>query len=444
MSRLALIVPVLNEAATLAAALDRLQLLRRQGAQLVVADGGSTDASWAIARPRADVLVLAPQGRAAQMNAGAQASRADVLLFLHADTRLPDDAWLQIAQALEAGALWGRFDVRLDSAHPALRMVGAAINLRSRLSGIATGDQAMFVRRAVYVQQGGFAPLPLMEDVDLSARLRRLARPACLRGPVTTSARRWERHGIVRTIVLMWLLRARFALGASPQALADAYGYARRPQPAAAAIAVLAKAPVPGLAKTRLARTLGERAAARAQRNFTLQTVQAAQAAALGPLTLHAAPDTGHRFFRALQRGLGVALVPQAGGDLGRRMAAIAADHFRAQPELPLLLIGTDCPLLSPGHLQAAARALATHDAVLIPALDGGYALLGLRRPIPTVFEDIAWSTSEVLAQTRARLRAARATWHEAAPLWDVDDGADWERLAALLPPRPTPEDTPA
>ncbi len=435
MTALRIVIPVLNEAAALPAVLAALQPLRERGARVVVVDGGSTDATWALAAEGADAVLWAPQGRASQMNAGARdAQLTDTLLFLHADTRLPLEADVLIAQAHAQGAVWGRFDVRIASGHPLLRVVGALMNIRSRWTGIATGDQAMFVRAHAFRAVGGFADLPLMEDIDLSARLRRRGPPACLRAPVETSARRWEKHGVLRTILLMWALRLRYFFGADAQALADRYGYARRLAAAHAGVAILAKAPVPGLAKTRLAPAIGFIAAARLQRRLTRNTVHTARAAELGPVRLWCAPDAGHRLFRALEARCGLDTLPQPQGDLGARMQAAMHAHFTATPGLPLLIIGTDCPLLSPGHLQKAARALATHDAVLIPAEDGGYVLLGLARALPEVFEAIAWSTAQVLPQTRKRLQAVGARWCELEALWDVDEPADLRRLQQVLP----------
>ena len=157
------------------------------------------------------------------MNAGAAAASADTLLFLHADTRLPAHADRIVAAALERGATWGRFDVRIDGRAGLLKLVAALMNLRSRATGIATGDQAMFVRRGVFERVGGFPDQPLMEDIELSRRLRALGPPACLRAKAVTSGRRWEQRGVWRTIFLMWRLRWRYWRGESPQALADAY-----------------------------------------------------------------------------------------------------------------------------------------------------------------------------------------------------------------------------
>jgi rSAM/selenodomain-associated transferase 2 len=223
-TRLSVIVPVLNEAPCIGAALDALQPLRARGHELIVVDGGSSDGTAALARGAADQVIVAPRGRAQQMNAGARAATGDVLLFLHADTRLPEAADRLVSQSLEqAGRCWGRFDVRIDSAQPLLRLVSCLMNLRSRLTGICTGDQAIFVTAAEFERRGGYAPLAIMEDIELCSRLRRASLPVCVRATVLTSARRWERYGLLRTILLMWWLRARFFFGASSAHLAKRY-----------------------------------------------------------------------------------------------------------------------------------------------------------------------------------------------------------------------------
>lgn len=225
---LCIVVPVLDEADVLAPRLSKLQPLRRQGVRLVVVDGGSSDATSDIARAHADIVFHAPRGRAAQMNAGAAACRAEVLLFLHADTELPQGAGALVLDAVARGRRWGRFDVEICTRHPLLRVVAKLMNLRSRLTGIATGDQAMFVRQDLFEAVGGFPEIPLMEDIAISRALKRRSRPACLRAKVVTSARRWQQNGIWRTIFLMWRLRAAYFFGADPARLATRYGYARR------------------------------------------------------------------------------------------------------------------------------------------------------------------------------------------------------------------------
>ena len=225
MPRLAVVLPALDEAPCIEATLQRLQPLRERGALVVVADGGSRDATAALATPLADRVLAAPRGRARQMNAGAAAcTDADVLLFLHADTRLPDAADALVLAALRHGASWGRFDVRIEGRSRWLPVVAAAMNLRSRLTGIATGDQTLFITRAAFDAVGGFPDQPLMEDVEISRRLKCVAgAPVCLRERVMTSGRRWDRDGAWRTIVLMWRLRWAYWRGASPEALARRY-----------------------------------------------------------------------------------------------------------------------------------------------------------------------------------------------------------------------------
>jgi rSAM/selenodomain-associated transferase 2 len=226
--RLSIVIPVLDEAERLEERLGRLSPLRRRGCEIVIVDGGSRDGTLAKAEAAADQAFAAPRGRGSQMNAGAARARGDTLLFLHADTVLPNDAAALIATAIDGGAAWGRFDVEIAGRHPLLPVVAAMMNARSRLTGIATGDQAMFVRREVFDKVGGFPDIPLMEDIALSAALKRLSRPARIADRVTTSGRRWERNGVIRTIALMWWLRAQFYFGADPARLARRYGYRPR------------------------------------------------------------------------------------------------------------------------------------------------------------------------------------------------------------------------
>ena len=226
MSRLSIIMPVLDEGDGIAGALDALAELRALGVEVIVVDGGSHDATVQRARLRADQVLSAPRGRALQMNAGAAKASGDVLLFLHADTRLPREAERLVLDGLaRSNRVWGRFDVTIDGRQPMLKLVAAMMNLRSRLTGIATGDQAIFVKRDAFQAAGGFPEIPLMEDIALSKRLKRSGRPLCLRERATTSGRRWETHGVFRTILLMWRLRLAYFLGADPAALAGRYRY---------------------------------------------------------------------------------------------------------------------------------------------------------------------------------------------------------------------------
>ena len=225
---ISIIIPVLDEAQDIVKALQALQNFRRQYAEIIVVDGGSGDDTAHLAAPLADRVTVSPKGRGCQMNAGAVLARGQVLLFLHADTRLPRSAPALIGEAIQRGALWGRFDVTIEGSAAGLGLVACMLNWRSRLTGIATGDQAIFVTRQAFAQVGGFADIPLMEDIVFSSALRALSRPACLTEKVITAGRRWEKHGVLRTILLMWRLRLRFFFGANPHELAREYGYAPR------------------------------------------------------------------------------------------------------------------------------------------------------------------------------------------------------------------------
>jgi rSAM/selenodomain-associated transferase 2 len=227
--RVSVIVPVLDEAVSILRTLASVRTGRGQDkadvdAEIILVDGGSRDGTAELAAPHCDQLIRAVRGRANQMNAGASAASGEWLLFLHADTLLPHGAIARLAALPDDTApVWGRFDVHIDGAHPMLRVVAALMNLRSRMTGIATGDQAIFVRRAAFLAIGGFPQQPLMEDIEISRRLKRIAPPLCLREQVRTSGRRWETRGLWRTIALMWTLRLRYWLGTPAEKLARIY-----------------------------------------------------------------------------------------------------------------------------------------------------------------------------------------------------------------------------
>jgi rSAM/selenodomain-associated transferase 2 len=211
------------EASGVSEALQALAPLRSAGHEVIVVDAGSTDGTARLAAPLCDHLVVSDKGRAVQMNAGAAVARGNVLLFLHADTRLPSDALEQLARFAGSRQGWGRFNVRLSGQRRLFRVIAWFMNHRSRLTGICTGDQGLFVRRDIFEALKGFRPMPLMEDVEFSRRLRLVSRPWCITSPVTTDSRRWEAQGPWRTVFLMWRLRWRYWRGESPESLAEAY-----------------------------------------------------------------------------------------------------------------------------------------------------------------------------------------------------------------------------
>ena len=218
--KISIIIPALDEAGDIVETLHSLQALRGRGHEVILVDGGSMDDTVARAEGLCDLILHTDKGRALQMNAGARQAGGDMLLFLHADTRLPPE--VDVLLAPHAGA-WGRFDLRLSGRHAFFRVIAWCINLRSRLTGVATGDQAIFVSRRLFQAAGGYPGIPIMEDIALSRALKRRMRPVCLRQRVFTSSRRWEEKGMLRTVLLMWRLRLGYYLGADPGRLAGQY-----------------------------------------------------------------------------------------------------------------------------------------------------------------------------------------------------------------------------
>jgi len=223
MANISIIIPCLNEAAEVVASLQALQGLREQGVELILVDGGSSDNTVCLAKHWVDQVLNSPAGRARQMNTGAKQARGQLLLFLHVDCRLPEDAYQLLTKQLNSGLCWGRFDVRLDGAQAIFRVIETLMNWRSRISQIMTGDQAIFVSKTLFERVGGFADIALMEDIALSQQLKKQQAAVCLKSKVVSSSRRWQQHGIIRTVLLMWQLRLAYFFNAKPSVLAKKY-----------------------------------------------------------------------------------------------------------------------------------------------------------------------------------------------------------------------------
>ncbi|MCZ6717927.1 MAG: TIGR04283 family arsenosugar biosynthesis glycosyltransferase [Gammaproteobacteria bacterium] len=224
MVRLSIVIPTLNQAGEVRKSLSSLQRLRAQHHEVIVVDGGSDDRTQELARSLADYVIQSARGRSRQMNAGAALASGEILIFLHADTQLPEGVDRYLSSAMvRSGRDWGRFDVRLSGSHRLFRLIEWLMNLRSRVTGIATGDQAIFIRRDLFSEIGGFPEIDLMEDIAISRALKHHGPPLCLKACVVASSRRWEQYGIFRTVVKMWYLRMAYMLGADPSKLSQQY-----------------------------------------------------------------------------------------------------------------------------------------------------------------------------------------------------------------------------
>lgn len=221
--KVSIIIPILNEVSHIADTLESLQPYRKQGHEVIVVDGGSNDNTVLSAKNLVDHALKSECGRALQMNAGVKCAQGDVLLFLHADTILPKAACKLIVDALKQGNMWGRFDVRLSGNRRVFRIIEYLMNWRSCLTAIATGDQAIFVLKSLFIDAGSYPDIKLMEDIALCKKLRRYNKPVCLKAYAVTSSRRWEKNGIIQTVFLMWWLRLMYFFGVSPDKLADYY-----------------------------------------------------------------------------------------------------------------------------------------------------------------------------------------------------------------------------
>lgn len=438
--RISIVIPVLNEEAQIVSCLERLRPVRSQGHEVIVVDGGSKDASRALAAPLCDRLLRSRPGRAEQMNLGARFAGGDVVLFLHADSQLPEGAEQAVAETLAGGNPgWGWFDARLSGRAPVYRIIGAFMNLRARLTAVCTGDQALFVSAELFHMAGGFPGIALMEDIAMSKKLRKLARPRPLGQKVSSSSRRWERDGAVRTILRMWRLRLLYFIGVPPDKLATGYyprlfaASARYRYPSAR-IAIFAREPKIGEVKTRLAAEIGAGAALGLYRAMLRRVVETVERAALAEFHLWAASDPGHEAFLALCNVQDIRL--QQGEDLGSRMHHAAVTELAEDGVEFVLIVGSDSPALTPDYLKQALDALATGvEVVLGPARDGGYVLIGLRRVSGKLFREVDWGGPDVLEQSLERVRGVGLRHQLLESLWDVDDAGDLPLLEELRPP---------
>lgn len=433
--RLGVVIPTLDEAARLPRLLDDLARLPIP-IEVVVADGGSTDETPAISVAWGAQLVRARRGRAAQLNAGAAATDAPWLLFLHADVRMPAAARDALVGWIESGS--GRaavFQFALEGRGSYWRVIEFGQRVRQRLLGLCFGDQGLVVAREAFDAVGGYPDLPLMEDAEIALRLRRRHGLATLPAALLSSPRRYEREGRLYGWLRNTALVALYWAGVAPHRLARWYRFAREsgphppdrtPSAGARELLVFAKAPVAGRVKTRLASAIG---ASRATAVYRVLGRRVLTQVAGGPYRIvvcYDPPDAAQavRVWLGGRAGVRLELEPQASGDLGRRLEAGFAAAF-GRGAAAVVAVGTDTPGVDRAVVARAFECLQRCDAVVGPALDGGYYLIGLARPAPALFRGVPWSTERVLAVTRERARALRLVVEELDPLADVDTPDD-------------------
>lgn len=411
------VVPVLDDAEHL----ERLlaQLASWPGLEVVVVDGGSRDDPFAVCRRFGVRCLASAPGRGGQLRRGVEAAGGDWLWLLHADAEVTADQADALAEAMRT-ASWGRFDVRLSGASPLLGTVAFLMNWRSGVTGICTGDHGIFVSRALLDTVGGVPDQPLLEDVELSKRLRRHARPFRVRARLGSSGRRWETAGVWRTVVFMWWLRLCYFLGARPADLYRRYyGSAAGETPEAPRVAVFARSPERGKVKTRLIPALGVDGAYDAYVELA-ETTLAAIAAGDFDADLWFAGERNAGLVGWGER-FGLQLVEQPEADLGERMLAALRAGAR-------VVVGTDIPGMSAEYIEDALRRLDDADIVLGPVEDGGYCLIAMNAPHGSLFRGVEWGAADVLERTLVRAAEAGLRVELLATLWDVDDVEDHAR----------------
>jgi rSAM/selenodomain-associated transferase 2/rSAM/selenodomain-associated transferase 1 len=434
---LGVVIPALNESEELPRLLGDLNRLPVPH-RVVVADGGSTDGTREVAAAHGAGILEAPRGRARQMNEGARTLQTPWLLFLHADSRLPEAACRTLAEWIPSACpdQAGYFGFALQGPGRFWRFIEFGQRLRERVSGLVYGDQGLVLSRELFDAVGGFPELPLMEDLEMVRILRREGRVRRLPANLPTSPRRYREGGRWKGWLRNSALVTLYLAGVSPQVLARFYP-ARRPFPARhcggaqqreAILMVFAKAPVPGRVKTRLAAEVGPDEAARIYRELGRRVVDQVRGGPYRTVVCYDPPEARTTVAEWLG-GEKLEFRPQAAGSLGERLEAAFRRAFQETGRA--MVIGTDAPGVDAARVKAALRALDTADLVLGPALDGGYYLLGLGRPTPELFRDIPWSTSEVLAATRSRARALGLTERLLPALRDVDTLEDWRKTSS-------------
>ena len=447
MKHVSIIIPVLDEEKILESSLNSLQILRKNNCEIIVVDGGSSDRSPEIAKPRVDKFLVTRPGRAHQMNFGAEHSKRKILVFLHADSQISSQAISQMVKKTDSlNYFWGWFRLTFDSSSPTFALVSFFMMLRSKITKICTGDQTLFISSGLFNSIGGFPSIPIMEDVAISKILRVQAVPIELKIKTLSSTRRWKQKGIYRTIVFMWYLRLLYWFGVSPNKLVAKYypkkieeGFIERSQVAYKYsnidILLFARLPVLGKVKTRLRDALSETEILALYEAMFKRVADLLDESGLAQVQLWLDTDSASANEFVLNLSENFKMNEQVGRDLGEKMNFAINESLASKNSKCALLIGSDCPAITYDYLNKALRLLSGGtELVLGPAEDGGYVLIGVNKSYPELFQGIKWGGDEVLEKTIQKAKKIGVDYVCLEPLWDVDRPDDLGRLSELEP----------
>lgn len=426
-----IIIPVLNEYLALTQLLPHfIKQSETQDLELIICDGGSFDLTQHYVlqlkaqNPIVISYVSSELGRAKQMNEGARLAKYSQLLFLHADTQLPED-WFELIRDKQ----WGCFQVRLSGDKQVFRLIESMMNWRSCTSQVATGDQAIFVNKDLFEKIGGYPDEPLMEDIAISKLLRKNHLISCVKKPLVTSSRRWEQKGVFKTIFLMWKLRLMFFLGVSPKKLVKLYYPNYKSKRLEGVIQIFSKLPIIGFVKTRLIPQMGAESATNIHRYLLNHNLTMTEQLSFDNELWIAKDEENNSLSDDSINHQNI--ITQQGDNLGDRMGFAIKQGLSNNRKV--VLIGTDCLDLSSKHVQQAFDALESFDLVFSPVEDGGFILIACRFFDDRLFDNVSWGTKTALADVISNVKQLSLSYHLLETLRDVDTYDDVQNYPKLM-----------
>jgi rSAM/selenodomain-associated transferase 2/rSAM/selenodomain-associated transferase 1 len=422
--KISIIIPVLNEENSIVDFLKHLQCYRKNDHEIILVDGGSSDNTVNLSYKLVDQSLNSIAGRATQMNVGAAHATNTILLFLHSDTRLPHSADLAILNSLSNHVHWGRFNIQLSGLNFVFRIIETMMNFRSKLTSIATGDQAIFINKKTFNSIKAYPNINIMEDIAISKKLRKQYSCAYLTEKVITSSRRWEKYGIIRTVSLMWLLRLLYFSGVHPNYLVKLY-YRKK---ISTCCLIFTKNPTPGKTKTRLISAIGINGAYEVHVKLLKNTLSLTPKIKNMNFILYHTSIKNNEIINGFSKKYNLKTKIQSGKNLGDRMQHASQEQLKSYTHC--IIIGTDCPELTKKYLLNAKEALSTgYDAVIGPAHDGGYVLIGFNTASKIIFSNIKWGKDTVLKETLENFKKLKLKYKILPPLHDVDTKEDLQYL---------------